>query len=78
MIISYDSTHLRIESVVAVAVADRALNSLIAIKLSISYRCSLFSTGNDFWLTKLLYLVKFVHFLYKPLRYFLVNVFYQD
>lgn len=56
MIVSYVSTHLRVESVVVVAVADRALNSFIAIKLSISYRCALFATGIDFWLTKLLYI----------------------
>jgi hypothetical protein len=37
MIISCDYTYLRVESVVVVAVADRALNSFIAVKLSISY-----------------------------------------
>lgn len=40
MVISCDSTHLRLESVVVVVVAvltvtDRALNSFVAIKLSI-------------------------------------------
>ena len=59
--------------VVVTVVVDRVLKCFIAVKLSISYRCSLFLTGIDFWVTKLLYSVKFIHFVYKPLRSFSVN-----